>query len=114
MKNTFGQSVSVTLFGESHGSAIGVVLDGLAPGIEIDDNFIKQQLTRRRPSGALSTARQEADPYQFLSGVFEGRTTGTPLCIMIPNEDTRSQDYSGVRKAARPAHAGRCRRRWRG
>ena len=105
MKNTFGQSVSVTLFGESHGNAIGVVLDGLAPGIEIDESFIKQQLTRRRPNGALSTARQEADPYQFLSGVFEGHTTGTPLCIMIPNEDTRSQDYSGVRKAARPAHA---------
>ena len=103
MKNSFGQSISVTLFGESHGAAIGAVIDGLAPGIRVDEDFIAHQLTLRRPSGAISTARREADEYSILSGVWNGYTTGTPICITIPNADTRSKDYQ--RGAARPSHA---------
>ncbi len=105
MKNTFGQSVSVTIYGESHGPAVGVVLDGLAPGIPVEEDFIRSQLTLRRPSGSISTARQEPDPFQILSGVYEGKTTGTPISIMIPNSQTRSKDYSATRALARPGHA---------
>ncbi len=105
MKNTFGNHVCVTIFGESHGSAIGTVIDGLAPGIPVDTDFITEVLSRRRPSGAISTARQEPDPFVIESGVFEGRTTGTPICIRIPNSDTRSKDYSATRWLARPSHA---------
>ena len=83
MKNTFGQSVSVTLFGESHGPEIGAVIDGLAPGIPVDEAFIAHQLTLRRPSGRISTARREADPFRVVSGVFQGRTTGAPLAILM-------------------------------
>lgn len=103
MKNTFGNAISVTLFGESHGEYIGAVIDGLAPGIAVDNEFIAHQLTLRRPSGAISTPRVEADEYVIASGVFEGKTTGTPLCVIIPNTNTKSDDYS--RKAARPGHA---------
>ena len=103
MKNTFGQAVTLTLFGESHGAAVGAVLDGLAPGLPVDGDFLRRQLSRRRPTTALDTARQEPDNYQILSGVFQGRTTGTPLTIVIPNENTRSGDYTyGL---ARPSHA---------
>ena len=105
MKNTFGNNVSVTIYGESHGSSIGAVIDGLAPGIEVDEAFIAEILSRRRPSGAISTARQEPDPFVLESGVFEGLTTGTPICIRIPNSDTRSKDYSATRWLARPSHA---------
>ena len=103
MKNTFGQSVTVTLFGESHGEYIGAVLDGLTPGIAIDEAFIRHQLSLRRPQGKISTTRVEADEFQIVSGVFEGRTTGTPLCILIPNTNTRSSDYN--RNIPRPGHA---------
>ncbi len=103
MKNTIGQSVAVTLFGESHGQYIGAVIDGLAPGIEIDTQFIEHQLTLRRPSGEISTPRVEKDEFIIASGVFEGKTTGTPLCILIPNTNTKSGDYS--RSVARPSHA---------
>jgi len=103
VKNTYGKSVAVTLFGESHGSAIGAVIDGLAPGIKVDEAFIARQLSRRRPSSPLDTPRRERDPFEIKSGVFNGRTTGTPICIVIPNENTQSRDYSyGV---ARPSHA---------
>ena len=103
MKNTFGQAVALTLFGESHGPAVGAVLDGLAPGLPVDEALIRRQLSRRRPSTALDTPRQEPDHYQILSGVYQGRTTGSPLTIIIPNEDTRSGDYTyGL---ARPSHA---------
>ncbi len=105
MKNTFGQSVTVTLFGESHGPAIGAVMDGLAPGIPVDEDFIRAQLDLRRPFGKISTARQEADPFQIVSGCFEGKTCGTPLTIVIPNGDTKSRDYSKTRDVARPGHA---------
>ena len=102
MKNTFGNVVSITLFGESHGPSIGCVVDGLAPGIPVDEAYIAELLTRRRPAGAISTARQEADKFVIESGVFNGKTTGTPVCIRIPNEDTRSGDYN---RLARPGHA---------
>lgn len=105
MKNTFGQSVAVTVFGESHGEAIGAVIDGLAPGIEVDEAFIEKQLSRRRPSMKTDTPRQEKDKYQILSGVFNGKTTGTPICIVIPNENTKSGDYEATRAVARPSHA---------
>lgn len=105
MKNTFGTSVSVTIYGESHGEAIGVVIDGLAPGIPVDRDFIAAQLTLRRPAGKIATARQEQDEYRIVSGVFEDRTTGTPLCIVIPNTQTRSKDYAATRALARPGHA---------
>lgn len=103
MKNTFGQSVAVTLFGESHGEYIGAVLDGLAPGLAVDEAFIRHQLSMRRPQGKISTSRVEADEFQIVSGVFEGKTTGTPLCILIPNTNTRSSDYT--RNIPRPGHA---------
>lgn len=103
MKNTFGQSVAVTLFGESHGEYIGAVLDGLAPGLAVDEAFIRHQLSLRRPQGKISTSRVEADEFQIVSGVFEGKTTGTPLCILIPNTNTRSGDYT--HNIPRPGHA---------
>ena len=103
MKNTFGNSLTVTLFGESHGPAVGAVLDGITPRLPVDTDFIARQLQRRRPCSSLDTARREPDRFEILSGVFEGKTTGTPLCILIPNEDVRSRDY--VRGPARPSHA---------
>ena len=105
MKNTFGQSVAVTVFGESHGQAIGAVIDGLAPGLAIDYDFIDSQLSKRRPQSKIDTPRQEKDEYQILSGVFEGKTTGTPICIIVPNENTKSKDYSKTRSTPRPGHA---------
>ena len=105
MKNSFGQSLTVTLFGESHGEYIGAVLDGIAPGIKIDDEYIKERLSFRRPSGRISTARVEADEYKIVSGVYEGRTTGTPLCLIIPNTNKKSGDYSALRYTPRPSHA---------
>lgn len=105
MKNTFGNSISLTLFGESHGAMIGAVLDGLAPGIAVDEDFIRMQLDKRRPVGKISTARHEADKFQIVSGVFEGKTTGTPLTVLIPNTAQHSKDYSATRSLARPGHA---------
>lgn len=105
MKNIIGNNMTVTLFGESHGAYIGAVLDGLCPGILIDEDFIKEQLNKRRPQGKISTARKEQDPFQIVSGVFEGKTTGTPLCIIIPNSDQHSKDYGPMRSIARPGHA---------
>ena len=103
MKNTFGNSLSVTLFGESHGEAIGAVIDGISPGICVNKEFINKQLSRRRPSSPLDTARREPDNYRIVSGVFNGKTTGTPICIIIPNENTKSSDYTYG--PARPSHA---------
>ena len=105
MKNTFGTHLTVTLFGESHGPAIGAVLDGMAPGIPVSEEEIREQLSLRRPVGAISTARQEQDDFQFLSGVHGGYTTGTPIAIVIPNRDTRSADYEAFATVARPSHA---------
>ena len=105
MKNTFGNHVSVTLFGESHGPSIGVVIDGLTPGLDVSEEAISALLVRRRPHGAISTSRQEEDAFVIESGVFRGKTTGTPICIRIPNMDVRSKDYEDVDRLARPGHA---------
>lgn len=105
MKNTFGTSVSVTLFGESHGQAIGTVIDGLAPGIKIDFEYIASKLALRKPYGKISTSRQEDDEFSIISGVHNGVTTGTPVCIIIQNADQHSSDYTGTRGPARPGHA---------
>ncbi len=105
MKNTFGNSISVTLFGESHGAAIGATVDGLAPGIKIDDEYIKARLAERRPAGKISTARVEADEYEILSGAYLGYTTGTPLTIIIRNKNVKSEDYSTLADMPRPSHA---------
>lgn len=105
MKNTIGNSLTVTLFGESHGKAIGAVIDGIASGIKVDEEYIASQLLRRRPKDALSTPRQEKDEFSILSGVFNGYTTGTPICISIPNADTHSADYGEMQYKMRPSHA---------
>ena len=94
------------IFGESHGPAIGVALEGVPAGIELDLGFIQGELNRRKGGGsALSTARNERDEVEVLSGVFQGKTTGTPLCMMIRNGDTRSQDYEKLKDLPRPGHA---------
>lgn len=103
MKNSFGQSVCLTLFGESHGACVGAVVDGLAPGLPVSEEEISRLLSKRRPSSATDTPRRESDDFRIVSGVFNGKTTGTPLCIIIPNENTKSKDYQyGL---ARPSHA---------
>lgn len=105
MKNTFGNNVSITLFGESHGEAIGCVLDGIAPGIEVDEDFIISQMEKRKGINSISTPRREADKVRILSGVFEGKTTGTPIALVIENESQHSKDYSLTKDLARPGHA---------
>lgn len=105
MKNTIGNSLTLTLFGESHGKAIGAVLDGLPSGIEVDEKFISSQMEKRKGVNSISTARREADEVKILSGVFENKTTGTPVCFMIENADTKSKDYSLTKDLARPGHA---------
>lgn len=105
VKNTFGNSITITLFGESHGPKIGAVLDGLAPGIEVDLEFVRKQLNLRKPHGRISTQRIEADEPYIVSGVFEGKTTGTPICILFENNNTKSKDYSAIKDMMRPGHA---------
>ena len=105
MKNTFGSAVTLTIFGESHGPAIGAVLDGIAPGIPVDEAYIAAQMDKRRARGGLSTARKEADAVRFLSGVWQGHTTGTPIALMIENNNARSGDYDKTKDLLRPGHA---------
>ncbi len=105
MKNTFGNNVSVTLFGESHGAAIGAVVDGLPAGIAVSEDFIRHQLSLRRPVGKISTPRSEADKFHIISGVYNGYTTGTAIAVIIENSNTHSTDYSETRSLARPGHA---------
>lgn len=98
--------MNYSIFGESHGPAIGVVLEGVPAGLALDLDAIRFDLARRAPGkSALSTARKEADEPRILSGVFEGRTTGAPLCAVIENTDARSKDYSRTKDLARPGHA---------
>lgn len=105
MKNTFGQHLAVTLFGESHGVAIGAVLDGLCPGMPVDEENIRRMLRLRQPGGDISTARKEADQIEIISGAVNGVTTGTPLTILIRNQDTKSGDYAAMQALMRPGHA---------
>ena len=106
MKNTFGNNISVTLFGESHGDMIGAVLDGMTPGIPVDEAYIAHQMNLRRSANAmLSTSRAEPDLVRIVSGVFDGKTTGTPITFLIENTNTRSGDYAAMRYIARPGHA---------
>ncbi|MEM9671843.1 MAG: chorismate synthase [Bacteroidota bacterium] len=106
MSNTYGTLFKISTFGESHGKGIGVVIDGCPSGLSIDEDFIQQELIRRKPGQSkITTQRRESDTFQILSGVFEGKTTGTPLAIYIPNEDQRSKDYSHIADKFRPSHA---------
>ena len=105
MKNSFGQSIIVTLFGESHGAAVGAVIDGLAPGIPVSEKDIAAALDKRRPTGNYSTARVEKDAFSIVSGVYKGRTTGAPLTLLIQNENVKSGDYEKTERLARPGHA---------
>jgi chorismate synthase len=106
MNNSFGQLFTITTFGESHGRGIGVVIDGCPAGITIDRTFIQSELTRRKPGQSkITTQRQEADEFEILSGDFEGKTTGTPLTLMIWNQDQKSKDYSHIATKFRPSHA---------
>jgi chorismate synthase len=101
-----GYVVTYVIFGESHGPAVGVTLSGVEPGLVLDMEFIDAELKRRAPGrSSLSTSRREADRIRILSGVYGGRTTGTPLCAVIENTDTRSQDYQNLRNTPRPSHA---------
>ena len=105
MRNTIGDNLTLTIFGESHGTSVGAVLDGISPGIKIDHDFINNQLAKRRPNGKTETARVETDEYEIVSGVFNGYTTGAPLCILIPNKNVVSKDYESIKNIARPSHA---------
>lgn len=104
--NTIGKIFSVTTFGESHGSGIGVVIDGVPSGMPVDIGFLNVEMKRRRPGQSnIVTRRSESDEVEIISGVFEGRTTGTPLTLFIRNEDARSKDYSHLKEVYRPSHA---------
>ena len=104
--NTFGTSFRITTFGESHGKAIGVTIDGCPAGLTLDEAYIQSELDRRRPGQSkIVTQRDESDTAQILSGVFEGKTTGHPIALVIYNEDQRSKDYSHIADKYRPSHA---------
>lgn len=106
MSNSFGQIFRITTFGESHGPAIGAILDGCPAGIVVDEDFLQQEMDRRRPGQSrITTQRQEGDRVRILSGVFEGKTTGTPIALVIENEDQRSKDYGHIAQSFRPSHA---------
>jgi chorismate synthase len=104
--NSFGKAFCITTFGESHGTAIGVIIDGCPSNLPIDMDFIQAELDKRRPGQSkITTQRKESDTVQILSGIFEGKTTGTPIAMLIPNEDQRSKDYSHNTDTFRPSHA---------
>ncbi len=104
--NSFGNIFRITTFGESHGKAIGVIIDGCPAGVEINEAFMNEELRRRRPGQSkITTQRKEADEATILSGTFEGKSTGTPLSIIIYNQDQRSKDYSHIKDKYRPSHA---------
>lgn len=104
--NTYGHIFRITTFGESHGKAVGVTIDGCPAGIEVDEEFIQLQMDRRRPGQSkITTQRKEADKVEILSGVFDGKTTGTPIMMVVFNADQRSKDYSHIKDHFRPSHA---------
>ncbi len=106
MRNTFGHIFTLTTFGESHGEAVGGVIDGMPAGIDIDMEFIQSELNRRRPGqSAITTSRQEADRVELLSGVFEGKSTGCPIGFIVRNTNQHSNDYENMRNLFRPSHA---------
>ena len=104
--NTIGNIFRLTSFGESHGAAIGGIIDGMPPGIDIDMAFIQSELDRRKPGQSdLTTGRKEGDRVEILSGVFEGKSTGTPIGFIVRNENQHSADYDNLRDIFRPSHA---------
>ncbi len=104
--NSFGQLFRITTFGESHGVAIGVIIDGCLAGLSVDVDYIQAELDKHKPGQSkITTQRKESDTVQILSGIFEGKTTGTPIAMLIPNEDQRSKDYSHNTDVFRPSHA---------
>ncbi len=104
--NSYGTLFRITTFGESHGPAIGVTIDGCPSGLEIDEAFIQSELDRRKPGQSkITTQRKESDTFKILSGVFEGKSTGTPIAIVIENQDQRSKDYGHIAETFRPSHA---------
>lgn len=106
MSNSYGTVFKISTFGESHGPAIGVIIDGCPAGLPIDEAFIQKELTRRKPGQSkITTQRKEDDTFKILSGVFEGKSTGTPIAIVIENQDQRSKDYGHIAESFRPSHA---------
>jgi chorismate synthase len=106
MSNSYGTLFRISTFGESHGPAIGVIIDGCPAGLTIDETFIQSELTRRKPGQSkITTQRKEDDTFKILSGVFEGKSTGTPIAVIIENQDQRSKDYSHIENTFRPSHA---------
>ncbi|MBL0743374.1 chorismate synthase [Chryseolinea lacunae] len=106
MSNVYGTLFKISTFGESHGPAIGVVIDGCPAGLTVDESFIQLELDRRKPGQSkITTQRKEDDTFKILSGMFEGKTTGTPIALVIENQDQRSKDYSHIAEAFRPSHA---------
>src|SRR5436190_15952954 len=106
MGNTFGQLFRVTTFGESHGGGVGVVIDGCPPNIDISDAEIQRDLDRRRPGQSkITTQRKEEDRCKILSGVFAGKTLGTPIAVLVHNKDARPEDYLEIARKFRPSHA---------
>lgn len=106
MGSTYGKIFKIATFGESHGAGIGVIIEGCPAGVNFDSAFIQSELTRRKPGQSrITTQRKEADEFEVLSGVFEGKTTGTPIALIIRNEDQRSKDYSHIAAQFRPSHA---------
>lgn len=104
--NSFGKIFKITTFGESHGVAIGVIIDGCPAGLSIDLDFVQAELDKRKPGQSkITTQRKESDTVQILSGIFEGKSTGTPISLLIPNEDQRSKDYAHNQDVYRPSHA---------
>jgi len=106
MRNTFGRAFTITTFGESHGKGLGVIIDGCPAGVEIDEAFIRSEMQRRKPGQSkITTQRKEEDEFQILSGVFEGKSTGTPISIIVLNTDQKSKDYTHIADKFRPSHA---------
>src|SRR3989344_1349936 len=104
--NSLGELFRITNFGESHGKAIGIVIDGCPPLLEINEDYIQKFLNRRAPGQSeVTTQRQEPDKVEIISGLFNGKTTGTPICMLIFNKDFKSEDYKEISKAFRPSHA---------
>ncbi|WP_274363116.1 chorismate synthase [Paenibacillus thermotolerans] len=104
--STFGERLKMTTFGESHGEAVGVIVEGVTPGVELDEMYIQMQMDRRRPGqSSVTTTRKEYDKIRIVSGLFEGKTTGTPICILLNNTDMRPSAYDEIKSMYRPGHA---------